>query len=148
MRWIWLCSALLMAACGLKASPLPRETIVPAPVRQVTAVVVPEGVRLEFALPRHSLDGNRLMAIGGYRVLRQGMGDKKREIRQEIHLSVSEQRLQPGKKVVFLDSVPAEAGTYRYCVEPFDLYDSSPRECPETEFVWPGKEAATHPTSP
>lgn len=146
--WLLIFSSLIIAACGLKASPLPRETIVPAPVRELSVVVSPEGVRLTFALPSKSLDGTPLKVLGGYRVLRQADGDEKWEVREEICLSASQQRLKLGKKEVFLDAFPSEPGTYRYCIQPFDAYKSSSAVGQEVELVWEGKASEGAESSP
>jgi hypothetical protein len=40
--------------------------------------------------------------------------------------------------VAFLDERPEKAGSYRYCVVPFDFYGSHPSERQIGEFCWEG----------
>jgi hypothetical protein len=123
-------------SCGLKAPPQPREVVVPAPVEETAARVLPEGIRVTFTLPSKSLDGTPLKGIGGYRIVRQGPEGK--EVREDIRFSVSEMRQMIGKSVSFLDEAPDRAGTYRYCVVPRDMYGSHPGWRRVEPFCWEG----------
>jgi hypothetical protein len=122
--------------CGLKASPQPREVVVPAPAEAVAVLVVPEGLQIRFTLPSRSLDGSPLGEIGGYRILREGPGGK--DVREEVRFSVSEMRQMLGRSVAFLDVPPGQAGRYRYCVIPFDAYGSHPSRRQVAGSCWEG----------
>ena len=114
----------MVTACGLKAAPKPRETVVPAHIDDLKVRIVSEGIEVAFPLPATSLDGSRLREIGGYRIIRRGEG--KGENRREITLSVTDRRRLVGKEVVVIDAPPLEAGHYDYYVIPFDIYGSRP----------------------
>ena len=125
-----------LASCGIKAPPRPRELVVPAPVEDVAVRIVPDGLEITFTLPSKSLDGSPLEVIGGYRILREGPDGK--DVREDIRFSVSEMRQRVGKRVAFLDESPRQAGTYRYCVIPVDVYGSHPSRRQTVEFCWEG----------
>lgn len=127
---------LALAACGLKAPPRPREVVVPAPVEVVAVRTVPEGLKITFTLPSESLDGSPLESIGGYRVVREGPDG--REVRQEVRFSVSEMSRMIGKSLETIDDPPGSAGTYRYCIVPFDMYGSRPPKRRVAQFCWEG----------
>jgi hypothetical protein len=126
----------LFASCGVKAPPQPRELVVPAPVKDVAVAIVPDGLEITFTLPSKSLDGSPLEVIGGYRILREGLDRK--DVREDVRFSVSEMRQMAGKRVAFMDDPPEQAGTYRYCVIPVDLYGSHPARRQTGEFCWEG----------
>jgi len=126
-----------MVACGLKAAPQPRERVVPAPVKELSLKLVPEGVRVVFKLPSQSLDGSPLQGIGGYRLFREGPEGK--TVRDDVTFSISERRERVGKSVVFVDEPPPEPGTYTYYVQPRDNYGSHPGRGAAVEFFWPGQ---------
>ena len=146
MRGVRICSPLTvglaafalpyLASCGVKAPPQPRGLVVPAPIVDVAVTPVPEGLRITFTLPSESLDGSPLEEIGGYRILREGPEGK--DVRQEIRFSVSEMRQRVGRSMSFLDVPPEQAGIYRYCVVPFDIYGSHPTKRHAVEFCWEG----------
>lgn len=127
---------LSVASCGVKAPPQPRESVVPAPVEDVAVTPLPEGLRITFTLPSQSLDGSPLKEVGGYRILREG--PEGRDVREEIRFSVSEMKQRVGKSISFLDVPPVQAGIYRYCVVPFDMYGSGPSKSHAVEFCWEG----------
>ena len=126
----------LFASCGVKAPPQPRELVVPAPVEDVAVAVVPGGLEVTFTLPSKSLDGSPLEGVGGYRILREGPDGK--DVREAVRFSVSEMREMTGKRVAFLDDPPEQAGTYRYCVIPVDVYGSHPSRRQTGAFCWEG----------
>jgi hypothetical protein len=126
----------LLAGCGVKAPPQPRELVVPAPVEDVAVSILPEGLEITFTLPSKSLDGSPLEVIGGYRILREGPDGQ--DVRGDVRFSVSEMRQKTGKRVNFLDEPPEQAGTYRYCVLPVDAYGSHPSRRRTGEFCWEG----------
>lgn len=112
-------------SCGIKAPPVPRETVVPSAVLDLSARVEGEGVLLEFTLPATRLDGGRLAKIAGYRVLRTG--PENRQEQRDVRFSFSQQSGMVGKRVSILDPHPERPGTYRYSVLPLDAYGSHPR---------------------
>jgi len=126
----------LLAACGVKAPPRPRELVVPAPVEDVAVEIVPDGLEITFTLPSKSLDGFPLEGIGGYRILREGPDGE--VVREDVRFSVSEMRQRAGKRAVFVDEPPEQPGTYRYCVMPMDAYGSHPSRRQTVEFCWEG----------
>ena len=129
-------ASFLLASCGVKAPPQPRELVVPAPVEDVAVAVLPGGPDIAFTLPSNSLDGSPLEAVGGYRILREG--PEGRVVREDVRFSVSEMRQRVGKRVLFQDERPEQAGTYRYCVIPVDAYGSHPSRRQVGEFCWEG----------
>jgi hypothetical protein len=133
---IGIASLSLFASCGVKAPPQPRELIVPAPVKDVAVRIVPDGLEITFTLPSKSLDGSPLEVVGGYRILREGPDGK--DVREDIRFSVSEMREMTGKRVAFLDEPPEQAGTYRYCVIPVDVYGSHPSRRQMGDLCWEG----------
>ena len=126
----------LFASCGIKAPPQPRELVVPAPVDDVAVAIVPDGLEVTFTLPSQSLDGSPLEAIGGYRILREAPDGK--NVREDVRFSVSEMKQRVGKRVAFLDDPPEQAGTYRYCVIPVDVYGSHPSRRQMGDLCWEG----------
>jgi hypothetical protein len=124
------------ASCGVKAPPQPRELVVPAPVDDVAVSIVPEGLEITFTLPSKSLDGSPLEVVAGYRILREGPDGK--DVREDVRFSVSEMKRRTGKRVAFLDEPPQQAGTYRYCVIPVDIYGSHPSRRQTGELCWEG----------
>ena len=131
-----LCLAVLQLSCGLKAAPQPRELVVPEAVQDLSVRFGPEGAHLAFTLPDRSIDGTHLERIGGYRILREGAG--RTSVRQEVLFSVTEQVNRRGKAVEFLDSLPGQAGNYRYCAVPLDVYGSRPRSRLWVGAYWEG----------
>jgi hypothetical protein len=105
-------------------------------VEHVAVRSVPDGVEIKFTLPSVSLDGSPLEAIGGFRIVREGPDGK--DVREEVRFSVSEMSEMIGKAVEILDELPGSAGTYRYCVVPFDMYGSRPPKRRVAEFCWEG----------
>jgi hypothetical protein len=126
----------LLAACGVKAPPQPRGLVVPAPVEDVAVAVVSDGLEIRFTLPSKSLDGSPLEGVGGYRITREGPDGK--DVREAVRFSVSEMREMTGKRVAFLDDPPEQAGTYRYCVIPVDVYGSHPSRRQIGDLCWEG----------
>ncbi len=135
-----LSAIFFVGGCGLKAAPQPREAVVPAAIGDLSVSVASGGISLAFTLPSDSLDGSRLRGIGGYRVIRQGPGEKgDKVLREEVRLSVSEQKQQVGKPVLFLDAPPERPGTYSYNVLPLDIYGSHPNPGPPARVNWLGE---------
>jgi hypothetical protein len=97
---------------------------------------LPEGLRITFTLPSRSLDGSPLEVIGGYRIVREGPDGQ--DVREDMRFSVSQRRQRVGDSVVFVDEPPAQAGTYRYCVVPFDVYGSYPGKRRVEAHCWEG----------
>ena len=126
----------LLASCGIKAPPQPRELVVPAPVKDVAVAIAPDGLEITFTLPLKSLNGTPLEAIGGYRILREGPEGK--DVRKDVRFSVSEMKQMVGKRVAFLDDPPDQAGTYRYCVIPVDVYGIHPSRRQMGNLCWEG----------
>lgn len=119
---------LAVGACGIKAPPIPRETVVPAPIEDIRSTVTDKGITLEWMLPGRSLDGSPLRELAGYKVIRDGPDGKK--VRTEIWFPISERKKEIGEKALFSDSVPSQKGVYTFWVVPFDAYGTSapPRE--------------------
>ncbi len=139
---LFLLAVLLSAApaCGIKAPPRPRETVVPSPVQELSIRQADDGIVLEFTLPATRLDGGPLEDIAGYRIVRQGPDGKKTE--EEVWFSFSQQKAMAGKKVSFPDARPAGPGLYRYTVLPLDAYGSHPRGNATVEFSQEDADAA------
>jgi len=112
-------------ACGVKAPPVPRETVVPSPVLELGVRPDGDGVVLEFTLPATRLDGGRLAGIAGYRVERTGPDGDRWE--REVRFSFSQRSAMVGKKVTITEPLPPRPGVYRYTVVPLDAYGSHPR---------------------
>jgi hypothetical protein len=128
---------LLLASCGVKAPPQPREFVVPAPVKDVAVMVLPEGgLRITFTLPSKSIDGHPIEAVGGYRIVREGPGGQ--DVREHKRFSVSEARQRVGQEMAFFDELPLQAGAYRYCVFAFDIYGIYTGKRKAEEFCWEG----------
>lgn len=119
-------------ACGVKAPPVPRETVVPSPVLELGVRPDGDGVVLEFTLPATRLDGGRLAGIAGYRVQRTGPDGDRWE--REVRFSFSQQSAMVGKKVTVYAPLPPRPGVHRYTVVPLDAYGSHPRGNAWAEF--------------
>jgi hypothetical protein len=113
-------------SCGIKAPPVPRETVVPSPVREISVRRAGDGVVVEFTFPATSLDGGKLQRIAGYRLGREGPDGSKTET--EEFFSFSQQSALVGKKVSVPGPLPPGPGIYRYFVLPLDAYGSHARE--------------------
>jgi len=136
---LWGLVLLEAASCGLKAAPVPRDSVVPVPIDNLAVRVEAEAVRLEFTLPEKALDGSALKEIGGYRIVRRSPGGE--ESRREVRFSVSEQREKVGRKVVEREPLPAEPGSYEYWVLPLDAYGSHPERGKGARLDWAGPPA-------
>jgi hypothetical protein len=128
--------SVLIACCGVKSAPVPRETVVPVPVEDVELTVTSEGIKLEWTLPVRSLDGSPLKGLAGYKVVREGPDGKK--IREEVWFHISERKNMVGEKVLFIDAPPKQKGIYYFWVIPFDAYGSSPRPGQGVTVNWEG----------
>jgi len=127
---------LLLVACGLKASPVPRETVVPVPIEDIKLTRTSEGIKIEWTLPDRALDGSPLREIAGYRVVRQGPDGL--STRKEVWLPFSERQQKTGEKVFFIDTFPEQKGIYHFWVIPFDTYGSSPDQGKGIAVRWEG----------
>jgi len=136
VRFLFAALVLAGSACGIKAPPVPRETVVPTPVRNLAVQRTDDGVLLTFTLPATRLDGGRLKEIAGYRVLCRGPDGGRSE--QEFLFSFSQRSAMVGRPVELPEALPAAPGTYRYAVVPLDRYGSHPRGERWVEFVREG----------
>ncbi len=117
--------------------------MVPVPVEDLAVRVEGETVRLEFTLPKRSLDGSPLKEIGGYRIVRRS--PKGEESRREVRFSVTEQRERVGRRVLDEEPLPTEPGVYQYWVLPLDAYGSHPERGGGATLEWGGREARPAP---
>jgi len=144
-----LLAALLLSgpACGIKAPPVPRETVVPSPVLDLSVQAdVGGGVVLEFTLPATRLDGGPLGKIAGYRVVRRGPDGALTE--HEVRFGFSQRSAMVGKRVSLPDGLPPGPGVYRYTVVPLDAYGSHPRGNVWAEFSRDGGPGRPDPLPP
>lgn len=141
----WSFLLLQGAACGLKAAPVPRDSVVPKPVEDLAVRAEGETVRLEFTLPKKSLNGSALKEIGGYRIVRRS--PKGEESRREVRFSVSEQRERVGRRILEEEPLPTDPGAYEYWVLPLDVYGSHPKRGEGATFEWGGRQPQPAPGS-
>lgn len=133
---LWGLVFLQAASCGLKADPVPRDSVVPVSVEDLIVRVEGGTVRLEFTLPKRSLDGSALKEIGGYRIVRRS--PKGEESRREVRFSVSERRERVGRRILEVEPLPKEPGAYEYWVLPLDAYGSHPKRGRGAILEWGG----------
>lgn len=127
----------LAAGCGIKAAPVPRETVVPAAVGDLRVEVVQEGIRLEWRFPGRSLDGSPLAAVAGFKVVRRGPDGER--VRREEWFPISERKAKVGARMIWTDMHPPGKGVYTFWVVPFDAYGSSPPRGEGTALVCGGE---------
>lgn len=127
----------LAAGCGIKAAPVPRETVVPAAVDDLKVEVVQEGIRLEWTFPARSLDGSPLAAVGGFKVVRKGPDGER--VRREEWFPVSERKAKVGARMIWTDMHPSGEGIYTFWILPFDAYGSSAPQGKGAELLWGGE---------
>lgn len=70
MRRALVLTAVLLAACGKKAPPIPPERLVPTAVRVQLVRNVADGVRLTWSAPTRTVNGKKLEGLRGFVVLR------------------------------------------------------------------------------
>ncbi len=144
VRCLFALLLLTTSACGIKAPPVPRETVVPSPIRDLSVRQADDGILVDFTLPATRLDGGPLEKIAGYRLVCRGPDGTKTE--QEFLFSFSQQSAMVGKKVSVPETLPPGPGIYRYTVVPLDAYGSHPREKVWVEFTRDdGRPAAGEP---
>jgi len=64
-------AALFLASCGLKAPPLPPETVVPERISDLRVKMIEGGVTLKWTIPTLNNDGTELTDVVGFKVLRK-----------------------------------------------------------------------------
>ncbi|MEW6439647.1 MAG: hypothetical protein AB1640_01810 [bacterium] len=147
---IWIsgpCLALAVIACGLKADPQPRDSVVPMPVADLSVRAEGGLMRVDFTLPDKSLDGSSLEAIGGYRLI-LGSPSGKEEERRDVRFSVTEQKRQVGRSVTVYQAPEEGSGTYTFWVLPLDAYGSHPEIGEGVPLVWEGQAPAAGQRDP
>lgn len=63
--------ALVMAGCGKKMRPIPKDATVPRAVKELRAVKTGPVIRLSWEAPVKDLKGRKLHNLAGYKVLRK-----------------------------------------------------------------------------
>jgi len=110
------CAALglvLVAACGLKSSPVAPELVQPSPPATVRAASVHAGIRLSWRRPVRYTGGGRMRDLGGFeieraatptgpfaRVERIDLTDQQR-FRQQRELEWTDPNVTPGEQYVY-----------------------------------------------
>ena len=132
----WSCLSLLIG-CGVKSSPVPPQTVFPAPISDLRASADPAGISLRWSRPMHYVSGHAMRDLGGFVLLR---GDGDRPFRPFVALPVTDQeRFSPERDFSYLDGETQVGRSYRYTVvsRTTDGYTSAPSN--EVRFTreWP-----------
>lgn len=69
-------ASLFLVSCGLKAPPLPPETVVPERVSDLKLKKIEGGVTLKWTMPKTDTEGTTLTDLVGFKVLRKDVPDK------------------------------------------------------------------------
>src|SRR5690349_8624702 len=134
-----LISLTLLAACGVKSSPVPPQTVYPEAISDLRASADPTGINLTWSRPMHYVSGHALRDLGGF-VLLRSQGNQ--PFQPLVELPVTDQeRFSPQRAYSYVDRETQMGGSYRYEIvsHTIDGYDSAPSN--EVEFTrsWPPK---------
>jgi hypothetical protein len=119
----------LAPACGRKSRPLPPEEVQPEAPGDLTAIAVPEGVRLSFTRPTHYTGGGRMNDLGKLVVERapgEGAAPKFEKV-GEVVLE-DRDRFRQERRLSWVDATATPGARYLYRVTAItiDRYKSQP----------------------
>ena len=121
-RHLLVAAALLLAACGRKAVPIPPELARPEPPAELAAIATADGVRLGWERPLHYSGGRRMNDLAGFSIERApGEGGEPAFV-QVGTLEVTDQnRFRKERHVEWIDHDVAAGARYLYRVRALTL---------------------------
>lgn len=134
----------LAPACGRKSRPFPPEEVQPEAPGDLTAVVVPEGVRVSFTRPTHYSGGRKMNDLGKI-VVERAPGEGEAPKFEKVGELVLEDRdrFRQDRRLSWIDATAAPGTRYLYraIAVTLDRYESQPAGPVAVRFG-PEKEAA------
>jgi hypothetical protein len=141
LRFIPILLALIgltpLAACGVKSSPVPPQTVYPQAISDLSAAADPAGINLTWSRPMHYVSGHSLRDLGSF-VLLRSQGN--RPFQPLVELPVTDQeRFSPQRTFSYLDGETQVGSSYRYEIvsRTMDGYTSEPSNQVKFTRVWP-----------
>jgi hypothetical protein len=119
----------LAPACGRKSRPLAPEEVEPEAPGNLTAVVVPEGVRLSFTRPTHYTGGQKMNDLGKFVVERApGEGEAPKFGKVGELVLEDRDRFRQDRRLSWVDATatPGTRYLYRVTAVTLDRYRSQP----------------------
>jgi len=117
-----LVTPLVLAACGLKADPVPPELVKPRPAGDLAAHSIPEGVKLTWDRPVLYTGGTRMNDLGGFDIHRAP------DLEGPVHYVLvhtveldDQTRFRKERTLEWVDTSVAVGESYRYEVTAFTL---------------------------
>lgn len=116
LRWrLVAAAALLLAACGRKASPIAPELAQPEPPGNLSAIATPDGVKLDWLRPQRYSGGQRMNDLAGFGIERApGEGatpaftqigtlevQDRTRFRKERHMEWTDRDVTPGVRYLY-----------------------------------------------
>lgn len=146
-RLVSICAlACLAVACGRKTGVRPPESVAPQVIQNLTAVNVPDAIRLNWSRPRQDADGSAMFDLGGFTVQRSRGGEPFTFLTQ---IEVTDRdRLRQMRRFRYLDVDVVMGEIYRYRVFAFTLdgYVSEPSNEVEIVHALPAATPTAAPT--
>jgi hypothetical protein len=129
----------LFAACGVKSSPVPPQTVYPAAISDLHASADPAGINLTWSRPTHYVSGHSMRDLGGFVLLRSA-GNQPFEPLVELPV-IDQERFSPQRTFNYVDSATQPGSSYRYEIvsRTIDGYTSEPSNQVEFTRVQPHK---------
>jgi hypothetical protein len=115
-----------LAACGVKSSPVPPETVYPEAISDLHASADPTGINLTWSRPMHYVSGHSLRDLGSF-VLLRSRGNQ--PFQPLVELPVTDQeRFSPQRTFSYVDDETQLGDSYRYEIvsRTMDGYTSAP----------------------
>ncbi len=138
---------LLLPACGRKTPVRPPEYVAPETVSELRADNTTDGVRLEWARPRRTADGESLSDLDAFVIERAAPGEPFVLV---TRVQVPDRdRLRQRRRFTYVDGNASlgEAYRYRILATTVDGYFSAPSEIVEIVRVVPSPTATAAPTA-
>lgn len=139
--------AVLLPACGRKTAVRPPEYVAPEAVADLRAANTTEGVRLEWARPRRTADGESLFDLDAF-VIERAVPGLPFGFLTRIQVP-DRDRLRQRKRFGYVDPTPLVGEAYRYRVlaVTIDGYFSAPSEVVDVVRVIPSPTPTLAPTA-
>ena len=128
-RMVVLTTALVLAACGRKAPPLPPELVRPEPAEDLVAAVVADGVRLTWQRPLRYSGGQRMNDLDHFVIDRAPAEAARPTFVHVGRFDLDDQtRFRKERHIEWVDHdvVPGGRYLYRVLAITLDGYESAP----------------------
>jgi hypothetical protein len=101
-----------LAACGVKSSPVPPQTVYPQAISDLSASADPAGINLTWSRPMHYVSGHSLRDLGSF-VLLRSQGNQSFQPLVELPIT-DQERFSPQRTFSYLDGETQVGNSYRY----------------------------------